>query len=61
MVCETARRMPQPNGQLEEGFNQPAKLADRVIAPGDGPAEPGEYNPKTGPSHEVCDRWMEDG
>jgi hypothetical protein len=29
-----------------KGFNQPAKLADRVVAPGDGPAEPGEHNPK---------------
>jgi hypothetical protein len=26
--------------------NEPAKLADRVIAPGDGPAEPGERNRK---------------
>jgi hypothetical protein len=33
----------QTNGTLtfEEPFNQPAKLAKRVLAPGDGEAEPG--------------------
>lgn len=34
------------NGQMEEGFTEPAKLADRVIAPGEGSAEPGVYGPK---------------
>jgi hypothetical protein len=44
---DTARLRPQPNGQMEEGFTEPAKLADRVIAPGEGSAEPRVYGPKT--------------
>jgi len=36
-----------PNGWLEGPFNQPAKQAKRVLAPGDGEAEPGETEPNT--------------
>ena len=33
-------------GLEQRDSTEPAKLADRVIAPGDGAAEPGERNPK---------------
>ena len=39
-----------------DAFNQPAKLADRVIAPGAGAAEPGEPQPGRSQAHEVGDR-----
>jgi hypothetical protein len=32
------------NGCLKKSFNQPAKLAERVLASGDGFAEPGDAN-----------------
>jgi len=38
-------------------FNQPAKLAERVLAPGDGEAEPGEPKPQTSEPTEVGDTW----
>jgi len=41
---------------LKKPFNQPAKLAERVVAPGDGEAEPGEPNPTHISAHEVGDR-----
>jgi len=40
----------------KKAFNQPAKLAARVVAPGDGEAEPGEPNPTHVPAHVVGDR-----
>src|SRR6185436_2238309 len=40
----------------EERLTEPAKLADRVIAPGEGSAEPGGTKSKMLLSHEVCDR-----
>ena len=59
---QIARRglLPQPNGDLEERFVEPATLAGRVLASGEGSAEPGNAKPKTRLSHEVCDRWIQD-
>jgi len=37
--------MPQPNEVVKKSFNQPAKQAERVIAPGEA-AEPGETQTK---------------
>jgi hypothetical protein len=47
---------PQPK---EKTSNQPVKLAERVLAPGDGEAEPGEPNayapqPTKWATHETC-------
>jgi len=50
----TAGPRPQPNELLKESFNQPAKLAERVIAPGEA-AEPGETQTEMFGAHEVGD------
>ena len=44
--------------RLEERFAEPAKLAGRLLAPGEGSAEPGDAKPKMLLSHEVCDRCL---
>jgi uncharacterized membrane protein YhaH (DUF805 family) len=49
-LCRCRNR--NQNGWWENPFNQPAKLADRVVAPGDGLAEPGEREPKCDLAHE---------
>jgi len=36
-------------------FTEPAKQAERVVAPGDGEAEPGDPNPTDVQVHEVGD------
>jgi hypothetical protein len=43
---DTARPGPQPIELLKESFNQPAKLADIVIAPGEGSRAWGNEKPK---------------
>jgi len=41
---------------LKKPFNKPAKLAERVLAPGDGEAEPGELSRTHVSAHELGDR-----
>jgi hypothetical protein len=41
------RHVGMTKESLEESFNQPAKRAERVLAPGEGEAEPGEPNQRT--------------
>jgi hypothetical protein len=49
-------RFSAANGRCKKSLNQPAKLAERVLAPGDGEAEPGEPNqPKSQPT-----KWATD-
>ena len=52
----TAQQGRNPMTGWNKPFNQPAKLAERVLAPGDGEAEPGEPNHHTSRAHEVGDR-----
>ena len=41
-----------------KALTEPAKLADGVIAPGDGPAEPGVTVAKSNRACEAGDRWL---
>jgi len=41
-----------------KAFTEPAKLAEGVIAPGDGPAEPGVTVAKSNRACEAGDRWL---
>ena len=58
LTTETLRKVSAQTKETawKKPFNQPARQAERVLAPGDGEAKPGAGNLKHVQAHEVGDR-----